>query len=219
MIFEKINTKTLREHVYERLREAILSGKIVPGQSITLRSLSEQFGVSLMPVREALWQLESEDIIILESNRRFHVNSLTSKQMEEALRLRKLLEAEAAVRACRLHSEEDAVELHKLLDAQRRAVNNHVRYMQRNLAFHFYIYSHSESPMLVNFIRQLWARSGPYYVIHPSGKEDLEERLRYHKRMYEAFVARDEAGLIEAIHNDAEHATELILPFLNSHGE
>ena len=85
MGFEKISVKTLRQEVYDKLRDKIISAEILPGETISLRELAAKFGVSLMPVREALWQLESERIIVIESNKRIRVNTLTAKEMEEAL--------------------------------------------------------------------------------------------------------------------------------------
>ena len=99
MGIEKISVKTMRQEVYDQLRDKIISAEILPGESISLRELAAKFGVSLMPVREALWQLESERIIVIESNKRIHVNTLTAKEMDEALRLRVLLESMAAERA------------------------------------------------------------------------------------------------------------------------
>ncbi len=61
MGIEKITTVTLRQKVYDRMRTKILRAEILPGQVISLRGLAEQFGVSLLPVREAVWQLESEN--------------------------------------------------------------------------------------------------------------------------------------------------------------
>ena len=96
MVIERISVKTLRQEVYDQLRDKIISAEILPGEAVSLRGLAEKFGVSLMPVREALWQLESERIIVIESNKRIRVNTLTAKEMEEALRLRLLLESTAA---------------------------------------------------------------------------------------------------------------------------
>lgn len=53
-----------------------------------------------MPVRKAVWQLEPERITLLESNRRIRVNQLTPDEMDEALRIRLMLEVQAARRAC-----------------------------------------------------------------------------------------------------------------------
>jgi DNA-binding GntR family transcriptional regulator len=69
-------------------------------------------GVSLMPVREALWQLESEKVIIIQSNRHMRVNNLTTQEMKEAYRIRHTLETMAAKMACDLRSDSDLSKLH-----------------------------------------------------------------------------------------------------------
>src|SRR4030065_66583 len=116
MILEKISVKTMRQKVYDQLRDKIIQAEILPGESISLRDLADKFGVSLMPVREALWQLESEKIIVIESNKRIRVNSLTGKEMEEALRLRILLESMAAEMACDLRPEDEIPGLKRLIE-------------------------------------------------------------------------------------------------------
>ena len=117
MVIEKIAVKTLRQEVYDQLRDKIISADILPGETISLRELAQKFGVSLMPVREALWQLESERIIVIESNKRIRVNTLTAKEMEEALRLRLMLESTAAERACDLRPESALPKVRKQLEA------------------------------------------------------------------------------------------------------
>ena len=57
MKLNKIESKTLRQKVYELLKEKIITAEILPGQKISLRNLAEMLDVSLMPVREALWGL------------------------------------------------------------------------------------------------------------------------------------------------------------------
>ena len=93
MKLTKIPTATLREHVYDQLRRKIISAEILPGEVVTLQGLADQLGVSLMPIREALWQLQTEQVIVIESNKRIHVNTLTPREMEEILRIRLVLES------------------------------------------------------------------------------------------------------------------------------
>jgi DNA-binding GntR family transcriptional regulator len=214
MEFQKINTKTLREHVYTLLREAIINGKVLPGQSISLRSLSEQFGVSMQPIREALWQLESEEILLMESNRRFHVNSLTAMQMREVLRLKDMLEADAASRACQRRTPDAIAQLERLLKELRSSLKEHERYMEVNHRFHFHIYACAESPLLLGFLNKIWARIAPYNVIYSPGSQDLPYRFEYHKRMFSAFDRGRERELIRALHDDAVHASLNVFPNL-----
>ena len=61
----KLSRSTLNEEVYEQLKQALMSGKITPGSTMTIRSLASSFGISVMPVREALRRLVAEHVLIL----------------------------------------------------------------------------------------------------------------------------------------------------------
>jgi DNA-binding GntR family transcriptional regulator len=143
--FEKINSRTLRHAVYLQLRERIISGKLTPGQSISLRSIASQLGVSISPVRDAVWQLDSEKVLVVESNKSIRVNSLDAEEMQEALRIRLLLETQAAEMACELRSEEDLPRIRSLLNSLNAAISKPRRYVELNSKYHFAIYSCSRS--------------------------------------------------------------------------
>ena len=168
MVIERISVKTLRQEVYDQLRDKIISAEILPGETVSLRGLAEKFGVSLMPVREALWQLESERIIVIESNKRIRVNTLTAKEMEEALRLRLLLESTAAERACDLRPEEAVPKVRGILEAMDASLDRPKIYMRRNTQFHFSIYAYSDSPLLLEYVGFLLSQQGRW-----------EEALKY----------------------------------------
>ena len=104
MHIEKITTKTLRQQIYDQLRKKIIAAEILPGQVVTIQGLAKQFEVSVMPVREALWQLESEGVVVIESNKSIHVNALRRNEMEEILDLRLILEAIAARKGLQPHN-------------------------------------------------------------------------------------------------------------------
>jgi len=53
----KLQRNTLNEEVYEQLKQALMTGRIAPGSTMTIRSLAKSFGISPMPVREALRRL------------------------------------------------------------------------------------------------------------------------------------------------------------------
>jgi DNA-binding GntR family transcriptional regulator len=213
MRLERISLKTLRQQVYDQLRRRIISAEILPGESIHIRDLARELGVSTMPVREALWQLESERVIVIESNRRIHVNTLTPKEMEEALRIRLLLETLAAERSCERRSESVVQKVKGLLDDMEASVANPKKYMMKNSQFHFAVYSCADSPLLLSFIDWLWARVGPYLWIQAT-KVDLSEDWKYHDAIYRAFAEKDKERLREALRKDLEEAAKLIIPLL-----
>jgi len=74
---KKLTLKTLREQVYDYLRESLNRGDLVPGASVDLAKLSEKLGVSKTPLRFALFQLENEGFVTILPRRGCVVNVLT----------------------------------------------------------------------------------------------------------------------------------------------
>ncbi len=215
MMIEEISKKTLRQKVYDQLRDKIISAEILPGETITLRDLAEKFNVSLMPVREALWQLESERIIVINNNKTIRVNELTVKQMEEALRLRIMMESMAVERSCDRRPDSAVPLVKQLFDGMKKAVGKRPKiYMRKNTEFHFAIYSYANSPLLMEIIERLWARVGPYVYRHALCKPDPGEGMKYHVMMFEGFATKDKKVIVEGLRRDLETAAEMITPFL-----
>ena len=211
MPIKKIETKTLRQKVYEELRQSILGAEILPGEIVSLRSLADKFGVSLLPVREAVWQLESEKILIVKSNKRIEVNKLTAKELDEALDLRLLLESTAVKKAC-LKRPDDAVEkVEKLCRAMEKYLGkNHKAYLRKNDQFHHTIYSYADSPMLLDLIKRLLARVNPYLYLHAIYGRDLTSAMDCHHKIYAAFAAGDDKNAAAALKRDLKDAARVI---------
>ncbi len=87
---------SLRQQVIERLREAVISGSLSPGQRLTERELTESLGVSRTVVREALRQLEAEGLIEVIPNKGPVVRALTAEEAEDIYRIRAVLQGLAA---------------------------------------------------------------------------------------------------------------------------
>jgi DNA-binding GntR family transcriptional regulator len=214
MSIEKIPTRTLRQQVYDQLRKKIISAEIVPGQVMTLQGLAKEFGVSIMPVREALWQLETEKVIVIQSNKRIYVNGLKRKDLEEILKLRLTLEPIAAESACERMTQGELLKIKHILDGMEAALDKPKKYVLLNNRFHFAIYSYSDSPMLLGMIDSLWARVGPYINIAWERAGDHSLVMRSHRGMYDALVERDKGKLKERLREDLTQAAAVITPFL-----
>ena len=68
MADEKQKGLTKQERVYRAIRERILSGAYGPGYRVVIDALAEEFGVSALPVREAIWRLEAEGLVVYRPN-------------------------------------------------------------------------------------------------------------------------------------------------------
>ena len=167
-----------------------------------------------MPVREALWQLKSERIIVIESNKRIRVNTLTAKEMEEALRLRLMLESTAAERACDLRPEEAIPKVKCLLETMEASVNRPKIFMRKNTQFHFSVYSYANSPLLLEILNRLWARVFPYVFTHAIITQDNSKVMKFHRQMFQGFAERNKKKITEALREDLEAAATVIIPAL-----
>ncbi len=215
MGIEKIKTETLRQKVYTQLRTKILGAELLPGEVINLRGLADQFGVSLLPVREAVWQLESEKILVVESNKRIQVNHLTKSQFQEILNLRLLLESEAVTKACQLRKKKAVVRVEKILKNMEKLVGGHSKaYIKKNDEFHQAIYSYANSPLLLELIQRLLARTNPYIYLFAIEGRDLSSAIDCHTKMLEGFASGDSEGVRIALHKDLTDAAATILSHL-----
>lgn len=88
--------ESLREGIYQKIRDNITYGKLSPGERLIEGKLCKEFQTSRTPIREALRQLENEGLIIFERNKGITVSKLSVKQVEEIYNLRCLLESYAA---------------------------------------------------------------------------------------------------------------------------
>src|SRR5690606_19675285 len=118
---------TAQEAVASELRRAIVSGELSPGTQILQDKVAEQFGVSRVPVREALKMLEGEGQISYEPHRGYFVTELDIEELIEVYHIRNVLEAEAVVHAIQRLTPEDDERLEAaLLDTEGATTKNDI---------------------------------------------------------------------------------------------
>ncbi len=194
---------TLQERVYRRLRDDLMTGRFRPGRPMTIRGLSEEMGVSMMPVREALRRLVTERALTLLPNRRVEVPAMTAAAFEELTEARVALEVLAARRAAP-HADADLADRLEAIDlAQDRAIEtgDWAGYLRRNQEFHFTLYRAAPSDVTLPLVESLWLQIGPFlYLTRESlGVTYNEDR---HKEAVAALRAGDTEALARAIEQD-----------------
>lgn len=158
MTLGRVHVQTKGEAAYEALRGAILSGRLQPGQRVTLQGLAGELGMSLTPVREALSQLATQGFVRQESNRGTVIAEYTRGTAEEIYRLRLTLEPLAVELAAMRAVDEDLDAMDEALDEVDAAVaeGRTGDVPALNAAFHRRIYESARSPFLLEFIDRLW---------------------------------------------------------------
>ncbi|WP_193507062.1 GntR family transcriptional regulator [Streptomyces coeruleorubidus] len=106
----------VRERVTADLRQEIIAGSLRPGDRLVERELAERFGVSRVPVREAIRALVAEGFVHFETPRRTVVRRLTPNDVKELFELREALEVYAAGLAASRATPQDLAEVQELLD-------------------------------------------------------------------------------------------------------
>ena len=209
---------SLAEGVYDTLRIGLMSGAILPGMSLTSRSLSEALGVSATPVRDALKQLEAEGALRSKSKSAFFVNDPDQKEFEDILQIRLMLEGLAIRRAAQVATAEmlePIRELNKGYDELLRTrKGNLANALVPNFKFHFLIYCLADSDILVKMIENTWTRIGPVLHKFYTASDLLEVSASAHWMMLDALARNDPDAAEAALRQDIVNASRDILPML-----
>src|SRR3569833_2274152 len=91
---------TLKSHIFHRLRDSIVSGRYRPGDRLNESQIAREFGISRIPVREALMQLQEHGLVMNHERRGMFVTRMSGEDVQRINSLRIVLEAEA-LKICR----------------------------------------------------------------------------------------------------------------------
>ena len=206
-----VQSSTIQNAVYEELLEGVLSGRISPGEKLTIENIAKLMGVSLTPVRVALQRLEVENFIRIGKNRRITVTELSANNLLELLEIRLMLECYAAEKACKRRSEESVIQLTAIND-KCDAAETPDAYLQANREFHRIIYSEANMPMLEEIISLLWKRASPYLHILLRSEDDFKAGNfnKNHNGMLTAMRKRDPQGMKRWLTKDLTEAARFV---------
>ena len=149
--------KSLRKLVVERLREAIQSSVLKPGQRLMEIQLAEALGVSRTPVREAMRELEMEGFVIMIPRRGTYVSDLSLKDITQVFEIRTVMEELAASLAAVRITEEELAELERILVMISGYIreNNQADFLKADVQFHQILYEASRNKWLIEIINNL----------------------------------------------------------------
>lgn len=199
MSFTDNQKDTLSSQLVDRLREEIISGKLIPGTKINLARVREQFDISLSPLREALARLIADGLVEFQDNRGYWVSPVSIENLCEITQLRVHFETYAlrlAIEAADIKWEADLMTaLHRLNFAERRAAEPETIELWEKLhrEFHTTLISGCKMPTLVAFCRQLLNLNDRYrrvFLLQTSGDRSVNTE---HSEIVESAVNHDAA--------------------------
>jgi len=207
-----LSRETLQERVYRRIVELILDGSIVPGEMVTVQSLADLFGVSPMPVREALRRLMAANALTVVSGRSIGIPLLSRARLTDLRNVRLEIEPTAAAWAA-AHIDAGALtklEIHLRALEQANADGDVRSYLRANHAFHFSIYRAARSENMLKIIEDLWLQISPYFnLLHDSGNYSTANE--HHQQMLEALKNHESEAVRTALRADIEAAYHVLI--------
>jgi len=151
---------TKQERVYRAIRERILSGAYGPGYRVVIDALATEFGVSALPVREAIRRLEAEGLVIFRPNAGAHVAPADPALFDEEMTVLAVLEGYATALAAPRLGKAEIKRLSAITDSMVDAIGrlDPLTFGRLNQEFHAVIYEHCPNAALVDLLRDVAAR-------------------------------------------------------------
>jgi DNA-binding GntR family transcriptional regulator len=130
--------ESLAKMAYEAIRQSILSGQWKIGELYNEKAIAADLGISRTPVREALLELASQDLIIFLPRRGLMVNRFTRRDVDEIFEVRKAIELAAVEKIVKTSPPFDLFEIEESLLNQRKAVKqkDYIAFMEADRLFH-----------------------------------------------------------------------------------
>lgn len=178
--------------VVEALRERIMGGTISPGERLVESRLSDELGVSRMPVREALRQLAAEGLVTIEPRRGASVTAFAPEQVRELVEVRATLEGLNAKLAAQRHDEKQIAEMERILaEGTRMATSDEdqAALLEMNQRFHDALGSIAANSVLQELMRSLRDRTA--LIFAPLNRTRGQQNWDEHAAILRAVIKGD----------------------------
>lgn len=209
---------TAQENVLRELRSDIVHGVLAPGSQVVQEALAQRYGVSRVPLREALKILEGEGLVSYHPHRGYFVMELSADDLLEVYRLRSILEAEALRAAVPELTDDDLTRLGELLIEVEAASSQGdlASLTLANRAFHFAIFERSRRPRLVRLLQQLWDATDVYRAIYFRSEANRARIEEEHRLILAALRVRDAEAAVDAHEGHRDHSIRALTTQITS---
>ena len=197
----RLDPVKLRENAYFALRDAFTRGAFAPGDTVSLRQLADQLGVSMTPVREAVRRLVAEGALVDTPSRTLMVPAFDAARARDLLAARLALEHLVLDRAMDRIDAAGIDRLEAILPGD--ATPGRQPDLVTNHAFHFGLYRFAGSEVLLPMVEALWLQYGAYlHLIINRPSAALIPEHAHHREIVAALRAGDRAAAHAALEAD-----------------
>ncbi len=213
-VTDPLPDQSLADAIAERLRAAITEGVYAPGDHLVERRLARQFGVSHIPLREALARLVEEGLVIRLPRRGARVASLTPRALEEVSSLRVVLEQFVVRRLKGRFTPEAHAGLQAIVDAMRAAADRRdlVRVHELDQQFHQRLWELTDHALLVDVAAQMRSRTNHFFRAAAAslGRDEVRQHAESHQELLDVIASGDVRAAERAMQRHVEAAAKRI---------
>jgi DNA-binding GntR family transcriptional regulator len=186
--------------VTDQLRRAVLEGIYPPGHRMKQEELADRFGISRIPLRDALRTLVGEGLLRSEPGRGTYVTVLDLDEIDDIYDLRRLVEPSFAEHVVDRVSRRDIGRFEQMAEAMDRVdLTGAAAWSRTNLAFHLDMYRLSRLSVRYEVISQMYHRLEPYSRFYVHGTSAYDRVQREHRAIVQALIDGDAEELARQI--------------------
>lgn len=206
--------KTKKEVALSRLKYAIQSGRLKPGDRLRQNDLAKELGLSSTPVREALQELQSLGLLVHEPHRGMRVAALEVERITRVYAARQIIEGETA----RLAFPNINADLIQQLDAFIQSMeacqlaSDYEGLSKADMSFHLTMLEASDNEFLVKAATDLWNSFPKYLIWGLEGR--LEDSMREHRAMVSALKAGNGKQFVHEIAHHIQHSGNVLIRYV-----
>ena len=197
------------DRIVVELRDQILGGQIRPGARINVRRLEAIYGVSHIPIREAIRRLEGEGLVVNVPKRGVVAADVSLQELDDIYDLRRIVEPPVLRRAVTQAGAEHVARLRAAFDAlERTAAGDDAErsFSDVHWDFHWMLLEPGATGEITRLVRRLWRVADRYVLLTKSVAHDVA--AEQHHQLVDAFAA-----------GEAEQAAEILLRHLHLTGD
>lgn len=152
-----LKNSKMKTKVYNIIFSEILDGIFKPGDKILIKDLSNKYGVSTTPIREALSRLENEGVLNKEPYKSYEIKKYTYDEIEKIYEARIVIESQVAKLAAQKFDNSFSNKFEKVLRKSQQVINNkeYELFNQYNSEFHFALFNTADNKYLLNMIKNI----------------------------------------------------------------
>lgn len=209
--------RTVSAALLEEIRRRVLDGRYPAGAQLRQDSLAEEFGVSRIPVREALFQLEAEGFVRISPHKGATVAALSAEEVGEAFELRALLEPRLLEHSAPRLTEADFAALDRVLAEYSHALTEGEtgRWGELNTQLHRLLYSRAGKPRTEAMVANLLQECDRYTRLQLSADpSELARADREHREMVRLCRQGEVAAAVTLLRAHVAHVAGALKVFL-----